>query len=113
MRRHPYRLVGMGTLPMQDVPSAIAELEWLIESGMAGVQLGSNVNGVYLGDQLFRPVWQAIMDVDSAVFVHPVNLIGADRLAAYFLANLIGNPVDTTRSIADVIFSGLLERIPG
>ena len=110
---HPDRFVGMGTLPMQDAPSAITELEWLIGSGMAGVQLGSNVNGVYLGDEHFRPVWQAISDVDAAVFVHPVNLIGADRLADYFLANLIGNPVDTTRCIADVIFSGLLEENSG
>ena len=31
----------------------------------------------------------------------------------YFLANLIGNPVDTTRCIADVIFSGLLDDVPG
>jgi aminocarboxymuconate-semialdehyde decarboxylase len=80
---------------------------------MAGVQLGSNVNGVYLGDRRFRPIWQAIADLHAAVFVHPVNLIGSDRLGDYFLANLIGNPVDSTRSIADVIFSGLLEELPG
>ena len=40
---YPDRFVGMGTLPMQDVPSAITELQWVIEPGMAGVQMGSNV----------------------------------------------------------------------
>jgi aminocarboxymuconate-semialdehyde decarboxylase len=108
----PDRFVGMGTLPMQDVGLAISELEWVIQSGMAGVQLGSNVNGVYLGDQRFRPIWKAISELGAAVFVHPVNLIGAERLGDYFLANLIGNPVDSTRSIADVIFSGLMEEHP-
>jgi aminocarboxymuconate-semialdehyde decarboxylase len=110
---HPDRFVGMGTLPMQDVESAITELEWVKAAGMAGVQLGSNVNGVYLGDESLRPIWNAISDLDASVFVHPVNLLGSERLGDYFLANLIGNPVDSTRSIADVIFSGLLEEFPG
>jgi aminocarboxymuconate-semialdehyde decarboxylase len=109
---HPTRLVGMGTLPLQDVAAAIAELERVTSAGMAGVQLGSNVNGVYLGDQSLRPVWQAIADIGAAVFVHPLNVLGSERLGAYFLANLIGNPVDSTRSIADVIFSGLLSELP-
>jgi aminocarboxymuconate-semialdehyde decarboxylase len=109
---YPSRLIGMGTLPMQDVDAAIAELDWVMSAGMAGVQLGSNVNGVYLGDRDLRPIWRTIDDLDASVFVHPVNLIGSDRLGAYFLANLIGNPVDSTRSIADIIFSGLLEELP-
>lgn len=110
---YPDRFVGMGTLPMQDVESAIAELEWVMETGMAGVQLGSNVNGVYLGQEGLRPIWRAIADHDASVFVHPINLLGSERLGDYFLANLIGNPVDSTRAIADVIFSGLLEEVAG
>ena len=109
---HPLRFVGMGTLPLQDTDAAIAELDWIVGAGMVGVELGSNVGGAYLGDPRFRPVWQAIADAGVAVFVHPVNVIGADRLGAYFLANLIGNPVETTRCIADVIFSGLLDDLP-
>lgn len=110
---HPDRFVGMGTLPMQEPESAIAELEWVMtEARMKGVQLGSNVGGVYLGDARFRPVWEAIADLDAAVFIHPLNLLGSDRLGDYFLANLIGNPVESARSIADVIFSGLLDDFP-
>lgn len=111
--RYPQRFVGMGTLPMQDVAAAIVELERLMaDPRMYGVQLLTNVAGTYLGDQRFRPVWQAIADLGAAVFVHPGNMIGSDRLGAYFLANLIGNPVESTRSIADVIFSGLLDEFP-
>ena len=109
---HPRRLVGMGTLPLRDTKAAIAELEWIVGTGMSGVELGSNVGGIYLGDARFRPVWQAIADAGVAVFVHPINVIGADRLGAYFLANLIGNPVETSRCMADVIFSGLLDELP-
>ena len=109
---HPQRFVGMGTLPMQDTRAALAELTWILEVGMAGVELGSNVCGVYLGDPTFRPVWRAIADADIAVFVHPINVIGRDRLGAYFLSNMIGNPVETTRAIADIIFSGLMDDLP-
>jgi aminocarboxymuconate-semialdehyde decarboxylase len=111
--RYPDRFVGLGTLPMQDVAAAVAELERLMaDRRMKGVQLLSNVRGAYLGDERFRPVWQAIADLGAAVFVHPGNMIGTDRLGEYFLANLIGNPVETARSIADVIFSGLLDELP-
>jgi aminocarboxymuconate-semialdehyde decarboxylase len=37
---------------------------------------------------------------------------GRDKLADYYLINLLGNPIETTRSIADVVFSGLLEAFP-
>jgi aminocarboxymuconate-semialdehyde decarboxylase len=109
---HPRRLVGMGTLPLRDSKAAIDELEWILEADMAGVELGSNVGGVYLGDPRFRPVWRAIDDAGAAVFIHPMNVIGADRLGDYFLTNLIGNPVETARCIADVVFSGLLDDLP-
>jgi aminocarboxymuconate-semialdehyde decarboxylase len=111
--RYPDRFVALGTLPMQDVSAAIGELERMMaDRRMRGVQLLSNVGGAYLGEERFRPVWQAIADLDAAVFVHPGNMIGADRLAAYFLANTIGNPVESARCIADVIFSGLLDDLP-
>ncbi len=68
---HPRRLFGMGTLPLQDTNAAIAELEWIVGTGMSGVELGTNVGGIYLGDPKFRPVWHAIADAGVAVFVHP------------------------------------------
>jgi aminocarboxymuconate-semialdehyde decarboxylase len=111
--RHPSRLVPMATLPMQDTDAALQELDRLrLEPSVVGVELGSNVNGAYLGEGQFWPIWAALADLNLAVFVHPVNLLGRDRLNRYFLANLIGNPVDSTRSIADIVFSGLLDEYP-
>lgn len=110
---YPGRLVGLGSLPMQNVDLAIRELDRLMQiPGMKGVQLGSNVKGDYLGAVRFWPLWEAIQELEALVFVHPVNVIGGDRLSEYFLSNLIGNPVETARCIADVVFSGLLEKYP-
>ena len=81
---------------------------------MVGVQLGSNVGGALSRDQeASARSGRAIAELNAAVFVHPVNLIGADRLGEYFLANLIGNPVDTTRCIADVDLLGASRRLSG
>jgi aminocarboxymuconate-semialdehyde decarboxylase len=111
---YPQRFVGLGNLPLQDVAASLDELSRIMSvPGMKGVQLGSNVRGAYLGEERFRPLWAAIEKAGAVVFVHPVNLIGADRLRPYFLSNVIGNPVETTRATADIIFSGLLDEFPG
>ena len=46
------------------------------------------------------------------MFIHPVGVAGADRLQAYYLRNLIGNPLDTTIAAACLVFGGVLERHP-
>jgi aminocarboxymuconate-semialdehyde decarboxylase len=108
---HPDRFLGLGTLPLQAPKAALAEFESLMKRpGFVGVELGSNVNGAYLGERQFWPLWEAVADAGALVFIHPLNVIGADRLDKYFLANVIGNPIETTRCIADLIFSGLLEQ---
>jgi len=54
-RRYRDRVAGLGTVPMQDVPLAVRELERLMKLGLKGVEVGANVGGVYLGDARFRP----------------------------------------------------------
>ena len=73
--RYPKRFVGTITLPMQDVDLAIAELARGVEElRHKAVLLPTNVDGVYLGDRKFWPLWQAIRDHDIAVFIHPEGI---------------------------------------
>jgi aminocarboxymuconate-semialdehyde decarboxylase len=112
--RYPTRFAGLGVVPLQDVDLAVTELERVVgELGMPGVEIGTNVRGVYLGDDRLRPFWEAVNDLDAFVFVHPFDPIGADRLREYYLMNFVGFVTDTARSIADVCFSGLMEQFPG
>jgi aminocarboxymuconate-semialdehyde decarboxylase len=46
------------------------------------------------------------------IFIHPNQVVGAERMNDYNLANLIGNPTDTSLSVAKLIFGGVLERFP-
>ncbi|MGZ8423948.1 MAG: amidohydrolase family protein [Candidatus Binatia bacterium] len=110
---HPTRLVALGSVPMQDSAKAVGEMERAITKlGLRGVEIASNINGRYFDDPGFNPFWEAAQALDALIFVHPNQVVGADRMKEFNLANLIGNPTDTSLAIAKLIFSGVLERYP-
>jgi aminocarboxymuconate-semialdehyde decarboxylase len=109
----PRRFVGLGTLPMQDAKLSIRELERCSRSlGLAGVQIGSHVNGWNLDDQRIFPVLEAAADLGAAVFVHPWQMLGRERMGLYWLPWLVGMPAETALSICSFIFGGVFERLP-
>ena len=110
---HPDRFVGLATLPLQDPEAAIAEAERAVtELGCRGIYLGTNVRGKELTDSSYLPVFERIHALRVPIFLHPLNVIGAQRLTNYYLHNLLGNPFDTAVAAANLIFSGLLDRFP-
>ncbi len=109
---HPRRFVGLGTLPMQDVDLAVKELERCKRIGLVGVQIGTHVEGLNLGEPRLLPIFQACEELDMAVFVHPWDMVGKERMEKYWLPWLVGMPVETTLAIASMIFSGLFEKVP-
>ncbi|MCH7840310.1 MAG: amidohydrolase [Planctomycetes bacterium] len=113
VRDQPERFVGLGTLPMQDPDRAVRELERCVrELGFAGVQIGTNVNGRNLNDPAVFPIFEAAAGLGAAVFVHPWNMLGEDRMDRYWLKWLVGMPAETALAICSVIFGGVLERLP-
>lgn len=109
----PRRFIGLGTLPMQDAGLAIRELERCTRSlDLAGVQIGSHVNGWNLDDERIFPVLEAAADLGAAVFVHPWQMLGRERMGLYWLPWLVGMPAETALSICSFIFGGVFERLP-
>ncbi len=112
-KTHPDRFLAIGTLPMQAPKVAVDELRHAVTTlGLRGVQIGSNVAGKNLDDPDLEQVWATASELDAFILLHPINVAGADRLSSYYLANLIGNPLDTTIAAACLVFSGVLERYP-
>ncbi|HSN17519.1 MAG TPA: amidohydrolase family protein [Gammaproteobacteria bacterium] len=110
---NPRRFVGLGTLPLQAPDLAVKELERCMKQlGLAGVQLGSNVNGKNLDDASLFPVFEAAAELGAAVFVHPWEMLGKDRTAKYWSPWLVGMPAETCLAITSMIFGGVLERLP-
>ncbi len=112
VHRHPKRFTGLGTIPMQDPELAVRELERCKKIGLIGVQIGTHVNGTNLGEPRLFSIFQACQELGMAVFVHPWDMMGADRFDKYWMPWLVGMPAETTTAITSMIFSGVLERLP-
>ena len=112
-RAFPDRFVGCATLPLQDPKRAVAELERAAAlPGIRGIYLGTNVNGRELSDAAFAPIFAACEARRLPVLLHPLSVIGAARLGAFYLSNLLGNPFDTAVAAAHLVFGGVLDRHP-
>ena len=110
---HPKRYIGLGTLPMQDADLSIAELERCRNTlGLAGIQIGTHINGWNLDDERVFPILEAAADVGAAVFVHPWEMLGRERMGLYWMPWLVGMPAETALSVCSMIFGGVFEKLP-
>ena len=66
----PNRFVGLGTLPLQSPELAIGELRRCVNDlGLAGVQIGSHINGWTLSEPALFKVFQAAEELGAAMWV--------------------------------------------
>ncbi len=109
----PGRFVGLGTIPLQAPDLAVKELERCVKQlGFAGIEIGSHVNEWNLDDEQLFPVFQAAEEVGAAVFVHPWDMMGKDRMPKYWLPWLVGMPAEVSLAICSMVFGGVFERLP-
>lgn len=108
------RFVGLGGVPLQNIDLAITELHRIVhELGFRGVEIGSNINGVPIGDPRFHPFFAEAEKLGAAVFVHAVRPAGMDRLVGPApLQQILGYPTDVGLAAASVITGGLLLNFP-
>lgn len=113
VRDFPTRFVGLGTVPLQDGKLAAKELERCVKQlGFPGVQIGTNVGGLNLDHPGLFDFFAAAQDLNAAVFVHPWEMLGRERLKDYWLPWLVGMPAETAVAICSMIFGGVFERLP-
>jgi aminocarboxymuconate-semialdehyde decarboxylase len=108
------RMVGLGAVPLQDMDLALRELAHIMQTpGFAGVEIGSNVNGVAIGDLRFDPFFEACEALGAAVFVHALRPTGMDRLVGPApLQQVLAYPSDVGLAAASVLTTNLIERRP-
>lgn len=108
----PSRFLGLATVPLQDTDLAIAELHRAHdELGLPGVTLGTNVTGGNISDGERLPFLEAVAEAGMPVLVHP-DFVPNPRVGDYYLINLIGMPVESAITMANMIFSGLFDLLP-
>lgn len=110
----PAHFAGIADVPLQSPEDAVAVLdEAVLELGLRGVEIGSQIAGKNLDERDLAPFYRRVEELDVPIFIHPQSIPGMEeRLARYYLVNLIGNPVDTTVGVASLIFGGVLREFP-
>jgi aminocarboxymuconate-semialdehyde decarboxylase len=110
----PQHFTALGAVPLQNVDLAVRELERLVrELGLAGVELGSNIDGKPVGHPDFEPFFSAAEALGAAVFVHALRPCGMDRLVGPpLLEQVLAFPGEVGLAAASFMTSGVLTRHP-
>ncbi|MFI4934017.1 MAG: amidohydrolase family protein [Caulobacterales bacterium] len=112
-RRHPDRFGFFASLPLPGIDAALQEIAYAFESlGADGVVLETNIGGEYLGSPLFAPIFDELDRRGAVVFLHPTSPACFEALALGRPAPLLEFPLDTTRTIVDLLFSRTLQTHP-
>ena len=113
---YPDRFVAFASVALQYPDLAVQQLvEGVKKLGLRGAAVGASVAGEEFSDPKFHPFWAKAEELGVLIFIHPQS---TPDLARRFkgngwLANTIGNPLDTTIALSHLIFEGTLDRFPG
>ena len=107
------KLRAIAQLPMQAPDAAAAELERaVLELGMCGALIGTNVGSRSLDEAAFDPVFASAERLGVPIELHPYFTGPKPRLEPFYFTNTIGNPLDTCVAAARLIHAGTLDRFP-
>jgi 6-methylsalicylate decarboxylase len=111
VRDNPAKFAGLAMLPLPDPGAALAELAHALDvMGLEGVLLLSHVAGTYLGDPSWETLYAELDRRGAYVFLHPtVPSVGVPLAHPAWLYEF---PFETTRALANLIYSGTFERYP-
>lgn len=110
---HPGRFGFFATLPMPDVQAALAEIGHAFDVlGVDGVILETNIDGTYLGAPAFAPIFAELNRRKATLFLHPTSPACFDAVALGRPAPLLEFPLDTTRTLVDLLYSRTLQTHP-
>jgi aminocarboxymuconate-semialdehyde decarboxylase len=112
-QKYPQRFVAFGTVPLLNVDDSIAELHRFAKDlGMKGVVLGSNIGGKHLHSKEFWPFYEEVDRLGLTIFIHPMVPLHPEPFSEFVLVPLVGFCMDTTVTVAKMVFSGLFEKHP-
>lgn len=110
----PARFGGFACLPLPDTAGACAELEYALDTlDLDGALLMSSAEGRYPGDAGFEELFAELARRRAVVFIHPTIAPPGSKVPQLDLPEFMAEFVfDTTRCVANLLYSGTLERHP-
>ena len=108
----PDRLHWLANLPMQDPPVAGRMFTEAVAAGAVGAAIGTSIAGRRLDEPGFAVFWQRADTLGRPVLIHPAFNCPHPALAAWYLQNAIGNPLETTITVERLFCAGMLASHP-
>lgn len=112
---YPDRLVAFASLALQYPELAVEQLVHGVKKlGLRGAAVGASCGEFEFSDPKFHPVWAKAEELGVLIFIHPQSTPELKRRfkGNGWLANTIGNPLDTTICLSHLIFDGTLDKFP-
>lgn len=115
---NPDRLFGMGVCPLQSVDAAVAEIEFIAESGLTGLTFRPER---YADLELFSAemdrVWSAAEDHDLTVAIHgsfgsKMKSFARTRYENQFYVHMVCHPFEQMACVMEIVASGILDDHP-
>ena len=104
---HPGRFGSFAMIPLTDVEGSLHEIAYALDTLKAdGIGLMTSYGDKWLGDPLFLPVMEELNRRKAIVYTHPTAANCCVNMVSTQEPVMIEFGTDTTRTIADIVFSG-------
>jgi aminocarboxymuconate-semialdehyde decarboxylase len=105
---HPARFGMFASLPFPDIDASLQEIEYAFDTLSAdGVNLYTNYDGKYPGEDEFHPVFAELNRRKAVVFFHP-NEPAYGKFPRDIPLPTLEYPFETTRAVTSLLFGGIL-----
>lgn len=109
----PGRFGLFASLPLPNVDDSLKEIEYVLDKLKAdGVGIMTSFGDKWLGDESFNPVMEELNRRGAIVYTHPTVANCCRNVLPDVHYSVVELSTDTTRAIANLIFSGTASRFP-
>jgi aminocarboxymuconate-semialdehyde decarboxylase len=109
----PAKFRGIGMAPMQDPELAAKRLEDVRGLGLVGIEIGTHIDGIPLGDARLDPVYASAEALGLLIFVHPLHPAGLERIGGRReFASVSAFPLETALATVSLLSARILHRFP-
>jgi 6-methylsalicylate decarboxylase len=101
------------SLPLPNVDDSLTEIEYALDHLKAdGIGVMTSFGDKWLGDESFSPVMEELNRRNAIVYTHPTAANCCRNLLPDVHYSVVELATDTTRAIANLLFSGAIHRFP-
>ena len=110
---HPGRFGTFATIAPPDLEGSLREIEYVLDKlRVEGFCLMTSYDGKYLGDPSFWPVLEELNRRSAVVYTHPTAPLCCGNIPSGVSIGTIEYATDTTRTMANLIFTGAAAKFP-